>query len=282
MIDFKLSNGVEIPAMGYGVFQMSSAEVAEHLPQAIQAGFRHIDTANGYYNEVAVGEAVRESGIPRSEFFITTKLWPRDYGTADCMATIDASLDRLGTDYIDLLLLHQPYGPYTEAWKVMEEALAAGKVRAIGLSNFPREKFQEVLDVADVTPQVLQVELNPRCNQHVLKEWLAPLGVVFEGWYPLGHGDAELLKLPPIVAAAEAHGVEPAQVCLRWSIQEGNVVFPKTCNPEHMRQNLAVLDFALTDEEMAAIDAIPQAPYYVVPDEAPAFIDQMPPFDQQM
>ena len=133
MIDFKLSNGVEIPAMGYGVFQMSSAEVAEHLPQAIQAGFRHIDTANGYYNEVAVGEAVRESGIPRSEFFITTKLWPRDYGTADCMAAIDASLDRLGTDYIDLLLLHQPYGPYTEAWKVMEEALAAGKVRAIGL-----------------------------------------------------------------------------------------------------------------------------------------------------
>ena len=108
------------------------------------------------------------------------------------------------------------------------------------------------------------------------------MGVVFEGWYPLGHGDAELLKLPPIVAAAEAHGVEPAQVCLRWSIQEGNVVFPKTCNPEHMRQNLAVLDFALTDEEMAAIDAIPQAPYYVVPDEAPAFIDQMPPFDQQM
>ncbi|MEC4184024.1 aldo/keto reductase [Adlercreutzia sp. R21] len=282
MIDFKLSNGVAIPAMGFGVFQMSSAEVAEHLPQAIEAGFRHIDTANGYYNEVAVGEAVRESGIPREEFFLTTKLWPRDYGTATCMGAIDASLERLGTDYVDLLLLHQPYGPYTEAWKVMEEALAAGKVRAIGLSNFPAHKFQEVLAVAEVAPQVLQVELNPRCNQLELKKQLEPLGVVFEGWYPLGHGDAELLRLAPIAAAAEAHGVEPAQVCLRWSIQHGNVVFPKTCSPEHMRQNLAVLDFELTPAEMAAIDAIPQAPYYTVPEEAPAFIDQMAPFDQQL
>ncbi|MEC4271920.1 aldo/keto reductase [Adlercreutzia sp. R25] len=282
MINFKLSNGVEIPALGYGVFQMSSAEVREHLPQAIACGFRHIDTANGYYNEVAVGEAVRACGIPREEFFITTKLWPRDYGYEDCRRAIDVSLERLGMDYVDLMLLHQPYGAYTEAWRSLEEALAAGKVRAIGLSNFPRHKFQEVMDVATVTPQVAQVELNPRCNQHALKEWLEPLGVVLEGWYPLGHGDTELLEIPAIVQAAKAHGVTPAQVCLRWAIQEGNVVFPKTLNPEHMRENLAVLDFELTAEEMAAIDAIPQAPYYAVPEEAPAFINEMPPFDQQM
>lgn len=282
MIDFELSNGVRIPAMGYGVFQMSSAEVREHLPQAIDLGFRHIDTANGYFNEVAVGEVVAKSGIPREDFFITTKLWPRDYAYDDCKRAIDASLCRLGTDYADLMLFHQPYGAFTDGWRAMEEALAAGKVRSIGLSNFPRDKYQQVLDVAELAPQVLQVELNPRCNQHEMKEWLAGTGVVFEGWYPLGHGDAKLLEIPAIADAARAHGVTPAQVCLRWSIQEGNVVFPKTLNVQHMRENLDVFDFELTPDEMAAIDAIPQKPYYEVPEEAPAFISQMPDFDQQM
>lgn len=282
MIDFELSNGVSIPAMGYGVFQMSSAEVHEHLPQAIDLGFRHIDTANGYFNEVAVGEEIAKSGIPREEFFITTKLWPRDYEYEKCKHAIDASLRRLGTDYVDLMLFHQPYGAYTDGWRALEEALAVGKVRSIGLSNFPQKKYQQVLDVATVVPQVLQVEINPRCNQHVMKEWLADTGVVFEGWYPLGHGDAKLLEIPAIANAAEAHGKTPAQVCLRWSIQEGNVVFPKTLNPQHMRQNLDVFDFELTPEEMAAIDAIPQKPYYEMPDEPPEFIDSMPDFDQQM
>lgn len=282
MIDFELSNGVKIPALGYGVFQMTSAEVHEHLPQAIELGFRHIDTANGYYNEVAVGEEIAKSGIPRDQFFVTTKLWPRDYPYEACKKAIDSSLRRLGMDYVDLMLFHQPYGAYTDGWRALEEALQEGKVRAIGLSNFPREKYQQILDVATTKPQVLQVELNPRCNQHETKDWLADTGVVFEGWYPLGHGDAKLLEIPAIVDAAKAHGKTPAQVCLRWSIQEGNVVFPKTLNPEHMRQNLDIFDFELSAEEMAAIDAIPQSPYYDVPDEAPAFIDQMPDFDQQM
>lgn len=282
MIEYELSNGVKIPAMGYGVFQMTSEEVERCMPEAIKLGYRHFDTANGYYNEVAVGNVIKESGIPREDFFVTTKLWPRDYDYEACKKAIDASLRRLDMDYVDLMLLHQPYGNYTQAWKALEEALAEGKVRAIGLSNFPRKKYQEVLNVATVAPQVLQVELNPRCNQHEMKEWLAPTGVVFEGWYPLGHGDPDLLKEPALVAAAEAHGVTPAQVCLRWSVQEGNVVFPKTLNPEHMKQNLEALDFELTDADMAAIDAIPQKPYYTVPDEAPAFISQMPDFDQQM
>lgn len=282
MIEHELSNGVRIPVMGYGVFQMTSDEVREHLPEAIAMGYRHVDTANGYYNEVAVGEVLAQSGIPRDEFFVTTKLWPRDYGYEDCGRALDASLERLGMDYVDLMLLHQPYGAYVEAWRALEEALAGGKVRAIGLSNFPKKKLQEILDVATAEPHVLQVEINPRCNQHDMKEWLEPKGVTFEGWYPLGHGDAGLLEIPVICELAGKYGKTPAQIVLGWSIQDGNVVFPKTLDPEHMRQNLDVFDFELTDDEMQRIAAIPQKPYYDVPDEAPAFIADMPPFDQQL
>jgi 2,5-diketo-D-gluconate reductase A len=277
----KMNDGLEIPQMGYGVFMMTSAEVAEHLPQAIEVGYRHIDTANAYYNEVAVGEAMRSSGVAREDFFLTTKLFPQDYGADVCMRAIDASLRRLGTDYVDLLLLHQPYGAYTEAWKVLEEAQRAGKVRSIGLSNFNQTKFQQVLDVADVVPQVLQVEINPRNNQHEMKAWLADKDVVFEGWYPLGHGDKALLQMPVFVELAEKYGKTPAQVILRWHIQSGNVIFPKTSNPDHMRDNLSVFDFELTADEMARIDAIPQQPYYVVPDEPPAFVLEHADFDQQ-
>jgi diketogulonate reductase-like aldo/keto reductase len=277
----KMNDGLEIPQMGYGVFMMTSDEVRQHLPEAIEAGYRHIDTANAYYNEVAVGEAMRASGVAREDFFLTTKLFPQDYGSDRCMAAIDDSLRRLGTDYVDLLLLHQPYGAYTEAWKVLEEAQRAGKVRSIGLSNFNRAKFQQVLDVADVVPQVLQVEINPRNNQHEMKGWLAGKGVVFEGWYPLGHGDKALLEMPVFVELAQKYGRTPAQIILRWHIQEGNVVFPKTNNPEHMRQNLEVFDFELTGDEMERINAIEQKPYYVVPEEPPAFVLTQQDFDKQ-
>ncbi len=281
MQSLMMNNGVEIPQMGYGVFQMSSAEVAEHLPQAIEAGFRHIDTANAYYNEVAVGQVLKDSGIDRKDFFVTTKLFPRDYGKDACMKAIDASLRRLDMDYVDLLLLHQPYGAYTEAWKILEEAQREGKVRAIGISNFSHAKTQQILDVAEVVPQVLQVEINPRSNQHEMKEWLAPKGVVFEGWYPLGHGDKALQQLPVFQKLSEKYGKSPVQIILRWHIQSGNVIFPKTNNPAHMRDNLTIFDFALTDDEMAEIDAIPQQPYYNVPDETPAWMDTTFDFDQQ-
>jgi len=281
MQNVTMNNGVEIPQLGYGVFMMSSAEVEKHLPEAIAAGYRHIDTANAYYNEVAVGDVVKKSGIDRKDFFITTKLWPQDYGKDKAMDAIDASLRRLDTDYIDLLLLHQPYGKYTEAWKVMEQAQKEGKVRAIGLSNFSRKKFQEVLDVADVVPQALQVEINPRQNQHEMKEWLAPKGVVFEGWYPLGHGDKGLLEMPVFVNLAEKYGKSPAQIVLRWEVQSGDVVFPKTLNPDHMKANLDIFNFQLTDDEMAEINAIPQKPYYTVPEETPDFVKAPANFDQQ-
>ncbi len=272
MQSFTLNNGQTIPAQGYGVFQMTSAEVKEFLPQALAAGYRHIDTANAYFNEVAVGEVIRESGIPREELFVTSKLFPQDYPYEKCVAAIDATLERLGLDYLDLLLFHQPYGEYVDGWRAMEEAVAAGKVRSIGLSNFSAEKVREVLAVATVKPQVLQVEINPRNNQHALKEALAGEGIVLEGWYPLGHGDKALLGLPALTEPAAKYGKSAAQIILRWFVQEGNVTFPKTLNPEHMADNLNVFDFELTDDEVAAINAIPQEPYYNVPEEAPAWV----------
>lgn len=272
---FMLANGQTIPAMGYGVYMMSSEEVREHLPQALELGYRHIDTANAYFNEVAVGEVVRSCGIPREELFVTTKLFPQSYPYERCTADIDASLSRLGLDYVDLLLFHQPYGDYVEGWRAMEEAVASGKVRAIGLSNFPVHKIDEILKVAEIKPAVLQVEINPYWNQHELKRALAERGLddmVFEGWYPLGHGDAELLAEPIFSQIAAAHGKTPAQVILRWHYQEGNVVFPKTLNPEHMANNLDIFDFELTDGEMARIAELSQHPYYQVPEEPPAFV----------
>lgn len=272
MINAVMNNGHEIPMMGYGTFQMTSQQVAEHLPQALDAGFRHIDTANAYFNEVAVGAAIAASGIDRSELFITSKLFPQDYPSAACSAAIDATLERLGLDYLDLLLFHQPYGAYVDGWKAMEEAVRAGKVRSIGLSNFNAAKIRQILDVAQIKPAVIQVEINPYWNQHALKQEFADEGFVYEGWYPLGHGDAGLLGLPLFAELGRTYGKTPSQVILRWQLQEGNVVFPKTLNPAHMAENLDVFDFELNEHEMAQIAALPQKPYYTVPEQAPDWV----------
>lgn len=275
MIKATMNDGHEIPALGFGVYLMSSVEVEQYLPQAIETGYHHIDTANAYFNEVAVGKVVRESGVPREDFFITTKLFPQSYPYDQCKADIDATLERLGLDYVDLLLFHQPYGEYVEGWRAMEEAVAEGKVRSIGLSNFPVHKIELIMEVATIKPAVLQVEINPYWNQHALKAELAKIGlgdVVFEGWYPFGHGDAKLLAEPVLAKIAEAHGKTPAQVILRWMLQEGDVTFPKTTNPQHIRDNFDVFDFELTDDEMARINALPQKAYYDVPEEAPDFV----------
>ena len=276
-----MNNGRTIPVLGYGVFQMTSAEVAAHLPEAIAAGYRHIDTANAYFNEVAVGRVVASSPVAREDLFITSKLFPQSYPYAQCGKDIDATLERLGTGYVDLLLLHQPYGEYVSAWRAMEEAVEAGKVRSIGLSNFSAAKVHEILDVARIAPAVLQVEAHPYWNQHALKAALADTGVVFEAWYPLGHGDRTLLAEPALTGPAARYGKTAAQVVLRWHLQEGNVTFPKTLNPRHMADNLDIFDFTLTGEEVAAINALPQRPYYQVPDEPPAFVTTVMDYSRQ-
>lgn len=271
MQSFTMNNGLQIPAIGYGVFLMTSKEVLEHLPQALDAGYTHIDTANAYLNEVAVGQVVRASGMAREDLFVTSKLFPQSYPYEQCAKDIDATLERLGMDYVNLLLFHQPYGEYVAGWKAMEEAVKAGKVRSIGLSNFPMHKIQEILDVAEIKPAVLQVEINPYWNQHELKRQLEDVGIVFEGWYPLGHGDRTLLEEPVFTRLAGKYGKANAQIIMRWHLQEGNVIFPKTLNPQHMKDNLDIFDFSLTDAEMDEINSLPQHPYYRIPDEPPAF-----------
>lgn len=270
-----LNDGNRIPQVGYGVYMMNGEEIARMVPEAVEVGYRHFDTANAYFNEVALGRALRDSGVPREELFVTSKLFPQSYPYDQCGPDIDATLGRLGTDYLDLLLLHQPYGAYTEAWRALEDAVAAGKVRSIGLSNFPVHKIAEVMEVATIKPAVLQVEINPYWNQHELKAQLAGMGlgdVTLEGWYPFGHGDKGLMEEPALVEIARAHGVSVAQVIVRWALQEGDVVFPKTLSPEHLRQNIDVFGFELSDDEMARVNAIPQHAYYVVPEEAPGFV----------
>ncbi|MBM6774216.1 aldo/keto reductase [Olsenella profusa] len=270
-----MNDGHAIPQLGCGVYMMNGDELSRLIPTAIETGYRHFDTANAYFNEVALGRALAESGVPRAELFITSKLFPQSYPTGQTGPDIDATLERLGTDYLDLLLLHQPYGAYVEAWPALEDAVSAGKVRSIGLSNFPVHKIEEIMRVATIRPAVLQVELNPYWTQHELRHELERIGlgdVTLESWYPFGHGDAEIMREPVLVEAAQAHGKSVAQVILRWALQEGVVVFPKTLNPEHMRENFDVFGFELSADEMARIDAIPQHPYYVVPEDAPDFV----------
>ena len=249
-----LNDGNKIPQFGLGVFQIPGDEkTKEACLEAFKLGYRHIDTAHAYQNERGVGQAVKESGIPREEIWITTILWPSEYGEGKTAKAIDKMLERLQTDYIDLLLLHQQFGDYLGAWKDMEKAVAEGKVKSIGLSNFESERLEEVLAAATINPSVLQVECHPYYQQNDLKKRIAPFNTVIESWYPLGHGDAALIEEPVFTKLAEKYGKTNAQIILRWHIQEGIIVFPKSSNPVHIKENIDIFDFELTEEEMNEI-----------------------------
>ena len=259
----KLNNGIEMPQFGMGVYMVPEGpETVNAVMEALRLGYRHIDTAHAYQNERSVGKAIVDSGIDRAEVWVTSKLWPSEYGRGKTSAAIDKMLSRLGTDYIDLLLLHQQFGDYLGAWADMEDAVAAGKVRAIGLSNFESERLEEVCEAATIKPAVLQVECHPYYQQHELKGRIAKYGTVLESWYPLGHGDAALLAEPVFAELGAKYGKTSAQVILRWHIQEGNVIFPKSTSPAHIADNMAIFDFSLTGDEMAQIKELDKGVRY--------------------
>ena len=252
-----LNDGNKIPQFGLGVYMIPGDDNTKTAClEAFRAGYRHIDTAHAYQNERGVGAAVKESGIPREEIWITTKLWPSEYGEGKTAEAIDKMLSRLDTDYIDLLLLHQQFGDYIGAWKDMEKAVATGKVKSIGISNFESERLEELLDAATIKPSVLQVECHPYYQRKKLKERISKYGTVIESWYPIGHGDKDLLNVPVFTELAEKYGKNNVQIILRWHIQEGTIVFPKSTNPKHIQDNIDIFDFELTAEEMERIRAL--------------------------
>ena len=252
-----LNNGTKIPQVGLGVYMINGDAATEKaVSEALKVGYRHIDTAHAYQNERGVGAAIKQSGISRDEIWITSKLWPSDYGKDITPGAIDKMLNRLQTDYIDLLLLHQQFGDYVGAWQAMEDAVKNGKVRAIGLSNFDGERLNNLLANATVKPPVMQVELHPYYQQKALKDKMSQYGTKFESWYPLGHGDAGLINEPIFSQLAKKYNKSNVQIIMRWHIQKGHIVFPKTTNPQHMVDNFNVFDFDLTSDEMKQIDAL--------------------------
>ncbi len=255
-----LNNGLKMPQNGIGVFLLKPRETEESVLAALNTGIRLIDTANAYMNEKAVGRAMKRSNVSREDIFLVTKLWPTVYEDENA---IDATLRRLDTDYIDLLFLHQPAGNWKQGYKLMEKAYKEGKVRALGLSNFPEELLKEIIETAEIKPQMVQVEAHPFFPQTELKKQQAETGMGLMAWYPLGHGDRNLINEDVFSRLAEKYGKSNAQIILRWHTQMGNVVIPGSRNPEHIRDNFNIFDFRLTDEEMAEIATVNKnARYY--------------------
>ena len=250
---FTLNNGIKMPMAGIGVFMMSPAEAEAAVETALKSGVRLIDTANGYMNESGTGRGIKKSGVEREEIFLVTKLWPTVYGKE---TAVDETLKRLGTDYIDLLFLHQPTDNWREGYRQIEKAYKEGKVKAIGLSNFPDELLKEAIDTMEIKPQVVQVEAHPYFPQTELKKVLAQTGMGLMAWYPLGHGDKALIGEPVFGELAAKYGKSNAQIILRWHVQSGNIVIPGSKNPDHIRDNFDIFDFELTGKDMEKIAGV--------------------------
>ena len=275
-----LNNGVKMPMAGIGTFLLSPDEAEASVLSALQCGYRLIDTANAYVNEKAVGRAIKKSGVDRKDIFLETKLWPSFYEQADA---VDKTLERLGTDYIDLLLIHQPAGNYIAGYQLMEKAYKEGKVKAIGLSNFNTKQIQEILDLCEVKPAVLQTEVHPYSQEKELKAFLSDEGIVIQAWYPLGHGDKALIQEPFFTQLGKKYGKSNAQIILRWHIQAGNIVIPGSKNPDHIKDNFDLFDFTLTGEEMAEIAAMDQQKryYHSTPEMLKKYAEMVPDMDGQ-
>ena len=253
----KLNDGNDIPAIGFGTFLIpADGSTYKAVKTALDLGIRHIDTAVAYFNEQEVGKAVKDSGIEREDIWITSKLWLQDYEYGDAKKAIDLSLKKLDMDYMDLYLLHQPYGKVDEAWKALEEAKEEGKIRSIGVSNMTPKLWNKWIPDFDSIPSVNQVEFNPYIQQNELKEILKPLNVKIQAWGPLGSGNVDLLNDSVILEIAEKYGKNAGQVILRFENQEEVIVFPKSIKPERIKSNMEIFDFKLTDDEMDRIRAL--------------------------
>ena len=246
-----LNDGVKIPVYGFGTFQIpADGSTYKAVREALDLGIRHIDTAVAYFNEHEVGQAIRESGIPREDIFLTSKLWLQDYGYEAAKKGIETSLRKLGLDYMDLYLIHQPYGDVPGTWRAMEEAKAEGKIRSLGVSNMTPKIWNQFVPQFKTMPSVNQVEFNPYYQQKDIGKIMAEHDVKLEAWGPLGQGNANLLKDPVITKIADAHGKNVGQVILRFEVQEGIIVFPKSTKPERIKSNMDIFDFELTETEM--------------------------------
>ncbi|ALC19581.1 aldo/keto reductase [Streptomyces pristinaespiralis] len=253
-----LNNGVAMPQLGFGVWQVPDDEAAQTVTTALEAGYRSIDTAAIYGNEAGTGKAVTGSGIAREELFVTTKLWNSEQGYDSTLRAFDASLGKLGLDYVDLYLIHWPMpaeGTFVDTYKAFEKILADGRAKSIGVSNFRTEDLERLIGETSVVPAVNQVELHPQLQQSELKEFHAKHGIATEAWSPLGQGK-DLLQAPTVVAVARKHDRTPAQVVLRWHLQVGNVVIPKSVTPSRIQENIDVFDFELDADDLAAFTAL--------------------------
>lgn len=253
-----LSNGVKMPILGYGVYQVSKEECERCVLDALKIGYRHIDTAQAYNNEAEVGEAIRKSAIPREDLFITTKVWVNHYGYEQAKASIKESLNKLQTDYLDLVLLHQPFSDTYGAWRALEDLYDEGILRSIGISNFYADRMVDFASFNRIKPMVNQMETHIFQQQKSLKEWADKYDIRLEAWAPFGEGRKDAFNNPVIAQIGAKYGKTAAQVMLRWNIQRGIIVIPKSTHIERMAENFNVFDFTLTDDDMAAIAALDQ------------------------
>ncbi len=248
-----LSNGVKMPQLGYGVYQVSKDECERCVLDALKVGYRHIDTAQSYFNEEEVGLAIEKSGVPRNEIFLTTKVWIEHYGYEETKKSILISMEKLKTDYIDLVLLHQPFADYYGAWKALEDLYTQGKIRAIGISNFYPDRMVDICSFSRIRPMVNQVETHPFNQQIEAQKWMEKYGVQIEAWAPLAECRNGLLQNSVLAEIGKKYGKTVAQVILRWELQRGIVIIPKSTHIERMEENFNIFDFALSDEDMQKI-----------------------------